>query len=241
MAKNSGPNPRSFPKIINKTPPGGQNLAQKRVFTPLFRLHTALNAFRLVVFGMLVWSSIELATLFQTVLGTPKLRAKGITTNILAPDWITLTVARASSGRKLSPSSSPTSAITMRWNPFSRIHCLRGIPCVALPPRSLTFSLSYARSTWTTYTTSTKHASYTTVASKSKTCSSISATFSTRSRLPRVTPHTSYSSRMLLNVGLAQLPSRAVHTLNGWPRNTLKSRSLHILRRSTAHRVTTSS
>ena len=40
MAKNSGPNPRSFPKIIDKTPPEKQNLALKRVFTPLFRLHT---------------------------------------------------------------------------------------------------------------------------------------------------------------------------------------------------------
>ena len=40
LAKNSGPNPRSFPKIIDKTPPEKQNLALKRAFTLLFRLHT---------------------------------------------------------------------------------------------------------------------------------------------------------------------------------------------------------
>ena len=39
MAKNSGPNPRSFPKNVYLLPPWGAKLGPKNLLTPIFRLH----------------------------------------------------------------------------------------------------------------------------------------------------------------------------------------------------------
>ena len=45
MPKNSGPNPRSFPKNNYQLPPRGQIVAPKHIFTPIFRLHTVTTGF----------------------------------------------------------------------------------------------------------------------------------------------------------------------------------------------------
>ena len=48
MAKNSGPNPRSFPENNTDHPPGR---AQKHIFTPVFRLHTVTTSSGVTDYG----------------------------------------------------------------------------------------------------------------------------------------------------------------------------------------------
>ena len=79
--------------MINKIPSGGQNLAQKRVFTPLFRLHTALNAHYVTFFGNKVGSSKELAIPVRSILVTPYFRSRVLRMYAFARDWLPMTLA----------------------------------------------------------------------------------------------------------------------------------------------------
>ena len=80
-------------------------MAQKRVFTPLFRLHTdpeSAHSFGFVMaWGVFAWLGVpsdRLSELFQTALGTYRLRPTGLTFNIPCVRWITMPVAAAVTG-----------------------------------------------------------------------------------------------------------------------------------------------
>ena len=97
MAKNSGPNPRSFPKNNYLLPPGGRILPPNQVFTPIFRLHTVTTGSGDRPFGCFLRPFHLLIEIYPMVPFPPSVRlgVSDVRADVLR--WGPVTSARAGS------------------------------------------------------------------------------------------------------------------------------------------------
>ena len=101
VAKNSGPNPRSFPENNADYPP---RWAQKHVFTPNFRLRTVTTGSGLLTFDCSLLTFHLLTEIYPMVPSSPSVR-EGVSDYTSTPlRWTPLTSARATACPDTEPS-----------------------------------------------------------------------------------------------------------------------------------------